>query len=83
MSLDKINKSKEQSKKRHEENLVVCGVCMFVCVLPVLPASRLAWRLTTLWILKHVHEDGFELAKDHRGDFKVALQPLHSQPEVL
>ena len=52
-------------------------------VVPVFPAARLPWRLTTLRILKHVHEDGLELAEDDSGNLKVALQPLHAQPEVL
>lgn len=51
---------------------------MCVCVVPVFPAAWLPWRLASLRVLKHVHEDGLELAKDHRGDLKVALQPVHA-----
>lgn len=52
-------------------------------MLPVLPAAWLPWRVGSLRILKHVHEDGFKLAENHRGDLKVAFQALHSEPEVL
>lgn len=56
---------------------------VWVWVVPVFPAAWLPWRLTPLWILKHVHEDGLKLAEDHCGNLEVALQPLHAQPEVL
>lgn len=59
------------------------SVCVCVCVMPVFPAAWLARRLASLGVLKHVHEDGLELAEDHGGHLKVALQPLHAQPEVL
>lgn len=52
-------------------------------LLPVLPAAWLPWRLPSLRVLEHVHEDGLELEEDDGGDLEVALQPLHSQPEVL
>lgn len=58
-------------------------MCVCVCVVPVLPAARLPRRLASLWILKHVHEDGLKLAEDHCGNLEVSLQPLHAQPEVL
>ena len=62
-------------------SLCVCCVC--VSLVPVFPAAWLARRLGSLWVLKHVHEDGLKLAEDHRGNLKVALQLLHAQPEVL
>lgn len=61
------------------------AACVHVCfcVVPVFPAAWLPWRFPSLRVLKHVHEDGFKLAENHRGNLKVALQPLHPQPEVL
>lgn len=47
------------------------------------PAARLPWRLSSLRVLEHVHEDGLELAEDDGGDLEVALQAVHTLPEVL
>lgn len=60
----------------------VCA-CVSLCVVPVFPAAWLPWRLPSLRVLKHVHEDGLKLAENHSADLKVALQSLHAQPEVL
>lgn len=57
--------------------------CVSLCVVPVFPAAWLPWRLPSLRVLKHVHEDGLKLAENHSADLKVALKSLHTQPEVL
>lgn len=81
-----LNLTRTKRKKDKWTKSKLCGnlsINVCVCVVPVFPAARLPWRLASLWILKHVHEDGLKLAEDHRGNLEVALQPLYAQPEVL
>lgn len=78
-TVPKSDRYKEQKSLRLRFR--IGSVC--VCVLPVFSAAGLARWLPSLRVLEHVHENGLELAKYHRGNLKVALQPLDTQPEVL